>query len=44
MGLKIDNYKAIAGKGGMSGFTQHSKRIYNRYNDMTDNEVEIVSL
>jgi hypothetical protein len=37
--LKVANFKAIAGEGGMEGYSHQAVRIYEKYSRLPDDEV-----
>ncbi len=36
--LKVSNFKSIAGKGGLEGYSQQAVRIYDKYSKLSDSE------
>lgn len=39
LALKVANFKAIAGEGGLDRYSQQALRIYTKYHDLPDEEV-----
>jgi len=44
MSLKIANFKAVDTGRGMDGFSNQCQRIYNRYNDVADEEFSVIGM
>ena len=42
--LKVSNFKSIAGKGGLEGYSQQAVRIYDKYSKMSDGEARTEGL
>ena len=36
--LKVSNFKSIAGKGGLEGYSRQAVRIYDKYSKLSDGE------
>ena len=44
LALKVANFKAIDGDGGMAGFSQQAKDIYKQYKNLTDTELREIGI
>ena len=42
--LKVSNFKSIAGKGGLEGYSHQAVRIYDKYSKLSDNEARSAGL
>ena len=42
--LKVSNFKSIAGKGGLEGYSHQAVRIYDKYSKMPDSEARAEGL
>jgi len=42
--LKIANFKAIAGMGGLSNYTLQSVQVYEKYNGLSDGEARLAGV
>ena len=42
--LKLANFKAIAGQGGMENYTRQSLQVYEKYSKMPDGEARLAGV
>lgn len=42
--LKIANFKAIAGQGGLENYTRQSVQVYEKYSKMSDSEARLAGI